>query len=487
MYLVLLEISKKQDYIFKSNRLKENIGASFIVKHVTEELPKELLKNTEGRAVFQGGGKSLFIFESENETNAFIRDYSKKVIKEYSGVELFIVKELFDITKDNVIEKIDLAYKKLSIKKSQRKYSVHQLSFGIEKVCASTGLSAIKYNKDNNLPISKEIDEKLKAYKLYSKNDYFKELFGKEIEYSKDFDSLLNEEDDKKYIAITHIDGNNMGNKFEELKEFYKKIEISDYEKFNNLYLNDLKNMSQEIANIYEKCFLKATNELIENDKFIKLRPLILAGDDITFVCNGKIAIKAARLFLENLRKESLTIGNNKVSLNACAGIAILKSNYPFSRGYKLAEELCQNCKSYLKLNMKEEASLIDWHIVQGEIEGSLENIRKKYYKLESANLTMKPYIVDSKQWNSIKTFGTTLEIVKDKEIPRSKIKELREIYIGGREKTKIYMLTNGLEKIGILSNKFDYINNFKCEFGFKDNYAAFYDAIEVIDFVEEI
>ena len=38
-YLVLMEVGKKQSYIFKSNKLKENIGASMIIQYVTEELP----------------------------------------------------------------------------------------------------------------------------------------------------------------------------------------------------------------------------------------------------------------------------------------------------------------------------------------------------------------------------------------------------------------------------------------------------------------
>lgn len=487
MYLVLLEISKKQEYIFKSNRLKENVGASFIIKYVTEDLPKEILINKNGGEVFQGGGKSLFIIESEEETNNFIKEYSKKVLKEYSGLELFIVKVPFDIKKDNVIDKIDLAYKKLGVKKSERKNSTCQLSFGIEKICASTGLSAVDYNKDNDLPISREIQEKLKAYNFYINKNYFKEVVGQDIKYSKEIDDLLNDSDDKKYIAITHIDGNNMGNKFEELKSYYKNKKISNYEDFNNSYLKELRRMSTEISEIYINCFKRVINELKTEDNFITLRPLILAGDDITYLSNGSLAIKVARLFLENLKNESLTIGDKKVDLNACAGIAILKSHYPFSRGYKLAEELCQSAKSYIKLNMKEDASLIDWHIVQGEIEGSLDYIRRKYYNLPSVKLTMKPYIVSSNDWNSIRTFSKALEIVKDKNLPRSKVKELREVYVEGKEKTKIFMLTNGLERVNRLNNKFDYIDSFKCEFGFKDDYAAFYDAIEVMDFVEEI
>ena len=39
-FLVISGFSKKQGYIFKTNRLKENKGSSTIIKYVTEDLPK---------------------------------------------------------------------------------------------------------------------------------------------------------------------------------------------------------------------------------------------------------------------------------------------------------------------------------------------------------------------------------------------------------------------------------------------------------------
>lgn len=123
MYLVLSEISKKQQYIFRSNRIKENVGASFIVKYITEDLPKELLSEEDGSEIFRGGGKSLFLIKDGKE-DSFIKKYSKKVIKDYSGVELFIVKLSFDMDKDNIINKIDEIYKDLARKKV-RKNIIH--------------------------------------------------------------------------------------------------------------------------------------------------------------------------------------------------------------------------------------------------------------------------------------------------------------------------------------------------------------------------
>lgn len=42
--LVMYEISQKQNYIFRTNRLIENIGASTIIRQLTEE-PHQLFKD----------------------------------------------------------------------------------------------------------------------------------------------------------------------------------------------------------------------------------------------------------------------------------------------------------------------------------------------------------------------------------------------------------------------------------------------------------
>ena len=41
-FLVVMEVSQKQNYIFKTNRLAENIGASILIRSITESLAKEI-------------------------------------------------------------------------------------------------------------------------------------------------------------------------------------------------------------------------------------------------------------------------------------------------------------------------------------------------------------------------------------------------------------------------------------------------------------
>ena len=62
-YLLITEVSKKQEYIFKSNKLTENIGASKIIEYITEELPSKFI--SQDKSVYEGGGKSLYKFNDK--------------------------------------------------------------------------------------------------------------------------------------------------------------------------------------------------------------------------------------------------------------------------------------------------------------------------------------------------------------------------------------------------------------------------------------
>ena len=76
--LVLWEVSRKQDYIFTSNKLKENIGASIIIDKLHQKCPVKLISDIKKIGVYSGGGSSLYKFENGEEAKAFIKAVSEK-------------------------------------------------------------------------------------------------------------------------------------------------------------------------------------------------------------------------------------------------------------------------------------------------------------------------------------------------------------------------------------------------------------------------
>lgn len=493
--LVLFEVSQKQNYIFSSNKLKENIGASIIVEKVVEELPLKIGKGYKDKNIYNGGGSSLYKFDSKEEAEEFVRKVSEKILEEYPGVEVFMVILEFNPKMDRLIDVMDKAYEKLGIKKSRRKHSGEQISFGIERLCDSTGLSATGKDDEGNY-ISDEILVKLNHSK--ERNDKFQKLLlDNKMETA--FRNLAG--GDKNYMAVIHIDGNRMGEKFASLKErFEDKYKDGDIEKVNKEYEEALQMFSNNIKKAYEDAFIAMSKAIEENiDKIRKdggvgkntfpLIPLIVAGDDITYVTNGKIGIETARIFLEHLYNNDIEIYNGEeIKLNACAGVAIIRTSYPFMKAYELAEDLCDNSKLKLRENYQEEDfSLIDWHIEQGDLEGAINEIREKYYKTTIGNidLNMRPLYLNNRHNEEWKTYDNFLEaynnimnrkIEKDK-IARNKIKGLREILLKGEKETETYLKSNKIE------NYFARFENTQGDYCFAKDGCMYFDAIEIMDY----
>jgi hypothetical protein len=499
--LVLWEVSRKQDYIFSSNRLKENIGASIIIEYVIEELPKEMDKNYEKNVIYAGGGGSLYNFNDISEAKKFIRLISKKIIEKYPGVEVFFVVQEYDIKKDKIIDKIDEAYRKLALKKNRRKDSGRQISFGIERICRATGLPAeehLKDEEDNETFISKEIYTKI-DYANGKRSEKFDSLLPDKVESIRNFDELSKGE--KNYLAVIHVDGNRMGDKFNRLKKEFK-YEGEKYEKINQKYLDVLSKFSHNVRELFESAFKQMTSIIEKNKEVLKdmtnikegkfpLIPIIVAGDDITYVTNGKIGIESVRIFLEYLYNNEVELyKGKKIKLNACAGVAIVRTSYPFAKAYQLAEDLCGNAKKKIIEDYPDsdkDFSLIDWHVEYGDLLGSISEIRSKnYMTTDKKELYMRPlYLNNSEKWTNYKNFKKAFKDlnmeIKGNKMARNKLKQLREVLKKGEHETERFLKINNLE------NYFSPLEGAKGDYCFSDDKCMYFDAIEVMDLFLEL
>lgn len=309
----MYEVSQKQNYIFRSNKLLENTGASYIIRDLTEN-PKKLfeylkekdeikidfvddhakLPDPEEKIV--GGGNATYVFKEAQDAEKFARLLSANVLRYFPGLELFLVKEGVNWNEESlnregensgIIQKLS---DKLSDKKNRREHAVFQKSWGIHQVCQRSGLPANALNSDNEA-WSKEFAIKEQMGKTI-RNDRYRQRFilnnsfltKNESERKKyyfvkhdDWEKTLNEEQggqaSKSYLAIVSLDGNAMGVKvqqfFESLNEkLQTKGTIAEK---NDAYLKGQQQLSADIDDFFTEAFQRTIAHVMKDfDRWAK-------------------------------------------------------------------------------------------------------------------------------------------------------------------------------------------------------------------------
>lgn len=509
--LAIYDITNIQNYIYESNRLRDNIGASNLVEKCLEVflinvIKKEFEENQitlnwkdesikfftnnsiKCEIIYIGGGNALVLYRNEELWKNINYKFSLELLEKAPG--LSFVTEKVEVTNDFSKDRKKL-FAALNEKKSRICYSEAMRTLPITKECKISGKPASKYDEISFEYISDSINAKREEYNLVSKNELYKE-----------FDDLGGEKGDS-LISIVHIDGNNMGAKIEELIEREKKYEeaikkLRIFSKdvtsiYNCAYDNMIKIVSEFLNNNVEEDNFKMFKN--ENGKYVPpFRKILIKGDDVTYVCYGKFALSSVEIFFNELKK--LLDLKNYSDLSACAGICFLKPHFPFDKAYKIAESCCSSAKIKAKtLKGKKGAYYLDFHVIHSGVYSDLNVIRNKQYNVEymespklpknikGYNLLWRPYeIMGTGKYSYEHTFKKIIENFSDKDKwPRSKVKAIRNSFFFGEETLlqEIYKSESRENYFIELDNSIK-LNNIKFD---KETYVTpYYDAIEMLD-----
>lgn len=544
--VTVLDTTGIQDYVFSSNRLRENIGASFLVSQATKEWAEEALQDlakelnqkvhipkrnslqevhigNEGVAaeiVYAGGGNTVLIFAKFEYAKRFTQILSKRVLQDAPGLNIVVAHDKeFEWDKGKLKNTINrLLEKELAKKKRERIPSVPLLGLGITAACLSTQLPAVntseKYidaDEEDIYLISRESEAKLKAVPKANQrlSEKFAGTFNSDIyDFPYRTDYLGRSEGDSSYVAIVHADGNGMGNRFQECGKGKSDEEaIVEMRKLSlsveDAGINALRKVIEIVHNSIEAGEVVGKLGLFplkiaKNGKYyLPFRPLVYGGDDVIFVCEGRIGLELAAIYLREFEKQE--VSDNKL-LTARAGICVVKTHYPFVRAYQIVEELYGAAKKLIpeereRLGESEDyyCSTLDWHFAASGLIGSLGEIRQREYEVSSGNMMMRPirlkeYDSDDDQWRTWTNFSSVVqhfngyfddvegnESWKDR---RNKIIALREVLRQGYDKTKQFMTAYGIKKLP----HFPQVDDLQ-ETGWFDQRCGYFDAIEAMDF----
>jgi hypothetical protein len=216
-----------------------------------------------------------------------------------------------------------------------------------------------------------------------------------------------------------------------------------------------------------------------DDNMLLPIRPIVFGGDDTTFVCDGRIGLSLAVTYLRTFEAEAQKKG---LALSACAGIAIVKSRYPFARAYQLSEELCDQAKKFRRNTFKNGGGALDWHFTSGGLYDELEAMREREYQVGAGSLTLRPVSLgnerDVRSWDEIERL--TLAFQQDWADKRNKAKALRDALRNGPEAVKRF-ITVYLDSDDASQSKIPQLNGFE-ETGWKDGLCGYFDALELMD-----
>jgi hypothetical protein len=514
---VLMDVASIQKYVFSSNELVDNLGGSHIVKSIFSEQaipvlartcriaeakvkeiierwklnPQVVLLDTDNDVPFEigmaEGGKSLVLFRDALQAEQFIKEFTRELLLEAPGMHLAVAMQKdFEVGEKGFKESLDDLFNLLTDNRNRYFPNTAIPNHGITAL-HSNGNSSINSMDDKGqyLPHEKVIRER---HARDEQSQMLERLNKKHPQYAftNQINSLGQIRGDS-YLAIVHIDANGMG------KWFQKSTSLTDY-----------RQRSIDMCRLIEESFWDLIDITVEITQRIKtqgqssgfsiannngkdvlpIRPIIMGGDDITFICHAKLALYLAEKYIRIWTKKAndSTDGLLKYgepdggSFSACAGIAIIKTKHPFYRAYQYAEQSCAIAKRAAR---DKNGSWVDFHIIMGTKSGALEKIREEEGTVSGINLYYRPYCLNPEISNE-----KSIDILKqgicsfktDEYWSKSKLNNLHIAFNMGREAVEDY-LADMDAKGGILPFRNDWRK------GYKDDKTPYYDMLGIMDF----
>jgi hypothetical protein len=508
-YLALLETAGNQNYLFSTNKLRENVGASELTYRAgvdwvwaavfpdwnrakgNRSMADLLLDKNANRPLEDNpaddaieillatSGKALVLSKTREAAKKVVSFVTQKALKEAPGLDLVgvVVECPWATSSLTIHQAIKDAHKELAKQRGNIPGPDERfLRLPVVADCRTSGRAANLYDtedltKDEHGPRSTVSATKRLASREGQERmeDMVKRPDGWEMATS--LDDL---EKKSEWLAVIHADGNGLGEVF---KHFDDYAGVST----DREYITKLRHFSFALDEATIEGFKKALawlQQTIEGKKKPKQKkelpvvPLVLGGDDLSIVCDGRLAVQFVILFLQAFedatrRRDWPVYGDiiprvmSKVSggkiswVTSKAGVAIIKPHYPFHAAYELAEDLMKSAKT-ICANKPEptetaigdekkefsEYSAFDYHVLYDASGSELTPIRAELAPTENERLYARPYAVSANykfKWRTAATLGDRIVAIRKKEdgrhvLPNKMLHELREALFLGRE-----------------------------------------------------
>lgn len=512
--LTILDVSGIQSYLFASNRMAHNIGASWLVEQAASDEDggwvrralQQARAQTDSAHIWQpasrataevvycGGGNAVLLFKDGNTARSFVRQHSRIALENARGLRVVAHHVEFDWERQSFSDVYTQALKDLARRKMEQPHALPMPSLGVTAACEYTGAPAVEYLPDpDGRPrrVSAEIRDKQQArHQARARwRRTFCDLLGESYEFTEDFNEMGEERN--QFLAVVHADGNGIGQRKEDLCKQYPCPAQ------NAECVLALGNISGQLRKAGQEAFEQTLSHMIAwlksdqalpaadrrfagwDGRSLPFLPLVYGGDDVTFVCDGRLGLSLAAIYLRRFSQHSTDFGG---PLHACAGVAIVKNRYPFAQAYRMAEALSAEAKRLVKEKHPcGSASGLDWHFAISGAVRDLGGIRRAEYELPHGHLHARPRLIDSsadpiRDWDTFRHLVAAFGSGEWRE-RRNKVKALREWL---REGPAVVKMNLKAFEIGALplTKTLPGVE----EDGWYGKTCAYFDAIEALD-----
>lgn len=433
-YLYGASVQGIQGFIMKTNDLKPIIGASELVDRICtsmfdEYAPRNGTPTIEN--IVRAAGNIKVIFTEKEECERAFREFPKKVMMAAPGITISQAVVVFEA--DQYGEAVDKLEERLRAERNKPVRPLYPGVIGMARAPktgepAVTERGAVEDKEYVDYATSRKLDvlSKGKGYGQDYSNLVMR-AFGREV------DDLLIDNDQLAqgcgWLAVVHADGNGFG-------EIVLKLG-RDRELFPKL--------SVKIDECTQGAFQKAFEEIYPADEAsgqYGIRPLVLSGDDVTFICRADIAVPFVKSFLfhfEEKTKDELAELAKQIKdaetqellsrgLTACAGIAFMKPSYPFHYAYDLAESLCHAAKVDAK-QIKAAPSCLMFYKIQDSIISDWKVMAARELDYSGGSYLFGPYYLNKQEGNVLESRWTIdrlesyVQLLKEKNSMRTSLR----------------------------------------------------------------
>lgn len=396
-----LDVHGIQRYLFATAKLREIVGASQVVADLTDEWVREGLANLAIRKrtpgsdswhepVRLGGGSVRLVLSKPDLAPVLLGTIRRRAIAEAPGLSFDAAWVPFDTQSGDLAEANRLLIERINAGRNRPRDGGAFKGFPISAPCRMTFEPATGFGEDRNERLCEASLAKRRAQGL-GRGDWWYYVADHPLVQARSqaddpFETELNEmvggEAENGYVAVVCLDLNDLGRRGQEktagltgstataaFHEFTETVKRATKAAFHG-GLDAL---------VSDPC-AAATLDACAPPRRLPLRPLVIGGDDMTFVMDARLAAPFVLGMLRSFESAGFHGG---------AGIAFVKAKSPFGRAVNVAEELVATSKAKGR-----STSHVDFLTCAGEIPADVRHAREAGRPAD-ARLTSGPWTID--------------------------------------------------------------------------------------------